>query len=79
MPATLQKWGHGVCVSLPKAMLEQAGLGEGWQADVLVQGGRLVIRRAQRRPTLDELLDQCTPENRPEPIDFCPPFGREIM
>jgi antitoxin component of MazEF toxin-antitoxin module len=39
----------------------------------------LVIRRARRRPTLDELLDQCKPENRPEPIDWGPDVGREIV
>jgi len=32
-----------------------------------------------RDPSLDELLDQCKPENRPEPIDFGPPVGREVI
>ena len=72
MPVTLQKWGHSVGVRLPKPMLEQIGLSEGAQVDVLVEGDHLVIRRARRRPTLDELLDQCKPENRPETIDWGP-------
>ena len=79
MPVKLQKWGHSVGVRLPKPMLEQVGLAEGAQVDVPVEGDPLVIRRARRRPTLDELLDQCTPENRPETIDFGPPVGREII
>lgn len=79
MPVTLQKWGHSVGVRLPKPMLEQIGLGEGAQVDVLVEGDHLVIRRARRRPTLDELLDQCKPENRPEQIDWGPDVGREIV
>ena len=79
MPVKLQKWGHSVGVRLPKPMLEQIGLSEGAQVDVLVEGDHLVIRRARRRPTLDELLDQCKPENRPETIDFGPPVGREII
>ena len=76
---TLQKWGRSVGVRLPKPMLEQIGLAEGQQVDVLVEGDHLVIRRARRRPTLDELLAQCKPENRPEPVDWGPDVGREIV
>ena len=79
MSVKLQKWGHSVGVRLPKSMLDQVGLAEGALVDVLVEGDHLVIRRARRRPKLDELLDQCKPENRPEPIDFGPPVGREII
>ncbi len=78
VPVTLQKWGHSVGVRLRKPMLEQIGLGQGAQVDVLVEGDHLVIRRARRRPTLDDLLDQCKPENRPEQIDWGPDVGREI-
>jgi len=79
MSVKLQKWGHSVGVRLPKSMLDQVGLAEGALVNVLVEGDHLVIRRAGRRPKLDELLDQCKPENRPEPIDFGPPVGREII
>ncbi|MBV9248438.1 MAG: AbrB/MazE/SpoVT family DNA-binding domain-containing protein [Acetobacteraceae bacterium] len=79
MAVALQKWGHSVGVRLPKPMLEQVGLQEGSQVDVLVEGDHLVIRQARHRPTLEELLAQCKPENRPDPIDFGPPVGREII
>ena len=58
-------------------MLEQVGLKEGAQVDVLVEGNHLVIRR--KRLKLADLLAQCKPENRPDPIDFGPPAGREII
>jgi antitoxin MazE len=77
MAVTLQKWGNSVGVRLPKPMLEQVGLKEGAQVDILVEGDHLVIRR--ERLTLAELLAQCKPENRPDPIDFGPPVGREII
>jgi antitoxin MazE len=77
MPVVLQKWGHSVGIRIPKPLLEQVGLREGARVDVLVQGNHLVIRPA--RVTLAELLLQCKPENRPEPIDFGPPVGREII
>ena len=77
MAVTLQKWGNSIGVRLPKPMLEQVGLREGAQVDVLVEGDHLVIRR--ERPKLADLLAQCKPENRPDPIDFGPPAGREII
>jgi hypothetical protein len=42
-----------------------------------VEGDHLVIRR--ERSKLADLLAQCRPENRPDPIDFGPPVGREII
>ena len=77
MALTLQKWGNSVGVRLPKPMLEQIGLKEGAQVEVLVEGSHLVIRR--KRLNLGHLLAQCKPENRPDPIDFGPPAGREII
>jgi antitoxin MazE len=77
MAVTLQKWGNSVGVRLPKPMLEQVGLKEGAQVDVLVEGNHLVIRR--KRLKLADLLEQCKPENRPDPIDWGPDVGREII
>jgi antitoxin MazE len=77
MAVTLQKWGNSVGVRLPKPMMEQIGLKEGAQVDVQVEGDHLVIRRSKLN--LADLLAQCKPENRPDPIDFGPPVGREML
>jgi len=77
MAVRLQKWGNGIGVRLPRPMLEQVGLKEGAQVEVLVEGDHLMIRRG--RLNLANLLAQCRPENRPEPIDFGPPVGREVI
>lgn len=77
MAVTLQKWGNSVGVRIPKPMLEQAGLREGTEVDVLVEGDHIVIRRGKLK--LADLLAQCKPENRPDTIDFGPPVGREII
>lgn len=77
MAVTLQKWGNSVGVRLPKTMLEQVGLNEGSQVEVMVEGDHLVIRR--QRLKLADLLAACKPENRPDPIDFGPPAGRELI
>jgi len=73
MMVTLQRWGNGVGVRLPKPMLEQVGLKEGAQVDVLVEGDHLVIRRG--RLNLADLLARSEPDKRPDPIDFGPPVG----
>jgi antitoxin MazE len=77
MAVTLQKWGNSIGVRLPRPMLEQVGLKEGSQVEILAEGDHLVIRR--KRMNLADLLAQCNPENRPDPIDFGPPVGREII
>lgn len=77
MAVTLQKWGNSVGLRLPKTMLEQAGLREGTRVDVLVEGDHLVIRRQHLK--LADLLAGCKVENRPDPIDFGPPAGRELI
>jgi antitoxin MazE len=77
MAVTLQKWGNSLGVRLPKTALEQVGLIEGAKVEVGVEGDHLVIRR--QRLNLAELLAACKPENRPDPIDFGPPVGRELI
>ncbi|HEY1933405.1 MAG TPA: AbrB/MazE/SpoVT family DNA-binding domain-containing protein [Acetobacteraceae bacterium] len=77
MSVTLQKWGNSVGVRLPKPMLAQLGLTEGAQVDVLIEGDHLVIR--PKRLKLADLLARCRPEHRPEPIDWGPDVGREIV
>ncbi|WP_428488007.1 AbrB/MazE/SpoVT family DNA-binding domain-containing protein [Rhodopila sp.] len=77
MAVTLHKWGNSIGVRLPKTMLQQVDLREGSRVDVLVEGDHLVIRR--QRLKLAELLAACRPESRPDPIDFGPPAGREVI
>ena len=77
MSITLQKWGNSVGVRLPKPMLAQLGLAEGAQVDVLLEGDHLVIRPARLK--LADLLARCTPASRPEPVDWGPDVGREII
>jgi antitoxin MazE len=77
MAVTLQRWGNSIGLRLPKAMLEQVGLKEGARVEVSIEGDHLLIRRDRLK--LADLLAQCTPEARPDPIDFGPPAGREIL
>jgi antitoxin MazE len=77
MAVTLQRWGNSLGIRLPRPLLDQLGLGEGAQLDVRLDGDKLVLARASRRPRMSELLEGMTPEDRPEEVDWGPPVGKE--
>jgi antitoxin MazE len=72
------RWGNSLAVRIPQALAEQAQLDEGAEVEVSVEGRDLRIRRRPRRYTLDELLDQVTPENRHGETDWGEPQGKEV-
>jgi antitoxin MazE len=72
------RWGNSLAVRIPQALAEQARLDEGVEVEVSVEGEGLRIRRRPRRYTLDELVDQITPENRHEETDWGEPQGKEV-
>ena len=79
MSITLHRWGNSVGLRLPKPMLEQLGLTEGSQVDVMIEAGRLVIEPVRRRRmTMAELLEGFTSDDRPGEVDWGAPAGREI-
>ena len=76
--AQIVKWGKSLAVRIPKAVAEQDRLREGDAVSVEVLNGRVELRRAERIPTLEELVAQITPENRHGEIDWGPAVGKEI-
>jgi len=81
MKAKIAKWGNSLAVRLPKAVAEAAGLKEGVELDVIVDGSDLRLRRAIRIPyyKLEDLVAQMRPENQPELVDWGPDRGAEII
>jgi antitoxin MazE len=76
MTMRIARWGNSLAVRLPKTIAEQAGLGEGTQVDVAVEGGRLVVTPVQG-PSLDELAGAITESNRHTEVDWGGPKGSE--
>ena len=77
----IKKWGNSAAVRIPAATLEAAGLKIDDPVDVHLEDGRLVIEKAEAQeeePSLDELIQAITPENRHDAIDWGPPVGKEI-
>lgn len=71
------RWGNSLAVRIPKAVAEQARLEEGAEIEIAVADGCVTIRPRPRSYALDELLDQITPENRHDEVDWGEPQGDE--
>lgn len=74
----------GISVLVPEAMATAAGLTAGAPAEVVLSGGRLIVRPADAAnssgpATLIELLAGITPENRHGEWAPGPPVGRELL
>ena len=79
METTIQKWGNSLAVRLPRELTTRFGLSEGIRVVVKEKKGDLTIQLApRRRPTLRELVDRVTSENRHRETDWGPPVGKEV-
>jgi antitoxin MazE len=75
---TISKWGNSLAVRIPAAFAETVGLEEGTVVEVKVRAGRLIIVPAgSHRYNLRQLVEQITPENSHELIDWGKPVGKE--
>lgn len=78
MKSEIKKWGNSLAVRLPKPVAEAAGLTMGDVVELVPRGkGEVEMRRAPKRPSLQELVDQITPENQHPATDWGRPRGRE--
>ena len=74
---TISKWGNSLAVRIPAAFAETVGLEEGTVVEIKVRAGRLIIVPTDSRYELRELIDQITPENSHELVDWGKPVGKE--
>ncbi len=71
------KWGNSLAVRIPKGVAEKARMKEGDAVEIKAAKGRIEVRRADRIPSLQELVAQITVENRHPETDWGPAVGRE--
>lgn len=75
----IAKWGNSLALRVPREIAARAGLGEGARVDIEAEGnGRIVITRASRRFTLDELLERMTAD-REHKLEDDGPKGEELI
>jgi antitoxin MazE len=78
MEAIVQKWGNSLALRIPKAAAEQLSLSENTQVELVITETEIVIRPARPRYTLEEMLDQITPENIHGEYDLGASQGKEV-
>jgi antitoxin MazE len=71
------KWGNSLAVRIPGTFAKNLELKEGTELDVQIVDGALLLRPRPRQYTLQELLDQITPENIHGETDWGSAVGRE--
>jgi antitoxin MazE len=75
----LGKWGNSLGLRIPASMAKQAGLAVGTNVTVAFIDGALIIKPARKKKyTLDELLEEMTPEQVYAEVDMGVPVGHEV-
>jgi len=76
----LTKWGNSLAVRIPAAYAKEIGASENSQAELSIEGGRLVVAPVRAMPVfdLDTLVAKITDENRHEEIGTGPALGDEF-
>jgi len=75
----VQKWGNSLAVRIPKELADKLNIEQGSDIEMKETNRGIEIIPKKRKPTLEELLSQITPENRHDEIDFGKPVGRELI
>lgn len=73
MTTKVQKWGNSLGVHLPKEVTEKIGINQGTEVTFKPTKNGVLLEPKTAEPTLADLLNKITPENRHDEIDF----GRE--
>lgn len=75
----LGRWGSNLAVRLPRDAVLKAGFQNGTPVEVEARPGEMVIRSVQPHYTLDELLEEVTPEAVREAFGWGDDVGRETV
>jgi len=79
MNATIQKWGNGLALRLPKVLADEVHIRAGAQVELVpTREGLLLKPKGKRRYRLSELVAGITPENVHPETNWGPSVGREL-
>jgi len=77
MDSIVSAWGNSLGLRIPKGYAREIGLKNGAKVKIIVQGGQLVVKPLKEY-SLKTLVDQISPDNTYEEIDFGKPEGKEV-
>lgn len=79
MESRVQKWGNSLAVRIPSVFAKELGISDDSPVEISLADGDLIVHALSAEiPTLEELLEQVTEENRHGEVDWGPPMGREV-
>jgi antitoxin MazE len=78
MQTRIQKWGNSLAIRIPKSFAIETRLEDDTLVEITLQDGNLVVTPVPPTWTLEQLLDQITPDNLHAEQDFGLPEGREV-
>ena len=70
-------WGNSLGIMLPQTITQQMELKQGDVVTISTEGHRIVLSPARLRYTLDELLQDVTPDRQHDEVDWGEPMGEE--
>ena len=78
MKTRVQKWGNSLALRIPRPFAEETNMHENSAVDVSVRSGKLVVvALVEEELSLDQLVEQITPENRHREIGTGERVGNE--
>ena len=77
MQVKVVKWGNSSAVRLPAGVLKELNVAVGDRLELKTQGGKIVLKPAQREYHLENMLAGITEQNRHAPVDLGDAVGRE--
>ncbi len=79
MTTKVKQWGNSLAIRLPRELAERASLRDGSGIVFTMRNSKIIIKKTDKKRTLEEMLSRMTPENNPTllfPDDA--PRGNEI-
>ncbi len=79
MVVKIKKWGNSLAVRLSKQLAESMSITEGSQVQIIAKGDAIIVKPVKdAAESFQVLVDQITPENRHDAVDWGEPVGKEI-
>lgn len=75
----INQWGNGLALRLNSDVAKAFGVESGTPVNLVVDGGRLVVEKVQRRRTLEEMLNAFDPQRHGGEAMAFAPVGREVL
>jgi antitoxin MazE len=67
---TVHKWGNSLAIRIPQSVIKATAIDQGTELEWYVEDHSIILTITNKKPTLEELLSNITPENRHSEIEW---------